>query len=317
MYGNHTRRIFILMVTNSDFTKLCGFVVVRKPNLSMKKYLISGALMFLLTEFLQGQELYFKPILRYNQSVSAQDAPRYFDLSITEDSRGYGVTIPVRCDIHNFSLSSGFRYGGTLGYKFNKTFGVEFGLEYFRSKKTLEADEATGSYSIPGITDWKLQSINALPSFTFGRDFNNSALLVSIGPVIGVSWLDNSLYAKDLDKNNFSKTYALSKDLCLGYNWGFEYDYFLKPGFALLVECGMENYSYTPHAATLTEYHDYGNEQTEAEYISIKKIKYENEIRNYDPGSQIPEERIKETIWMNTVYFGIGVKYIFKGHEKN
>lgn len=270
----------------------------------MRKQMLIGLLF--LAELIQGQELYFKPYVKYNYSLSSQVAPEFFYVNIPFGYlRGYRS---VGGTIEQFTLSSGYKYGGTVGYKFNDIIGVEIGLDYFNSKKTIESEEA---FSFAGTTDWNLKSINSSPSFTFSKNYNKSVLTGKFGVLIGISWLDNAIYAKTID---CGRSYALSKNLCLGYVMGIEYTYLMMPHFAVSIECGIENYSYVPHSARLIE-------NTVPGATFMKDIVYKDEIRDAncysdpDQGSffydqKNREVRIQEKIKMNSVYCSIGVKYI-------
>lgn len=270
----------------------------------MKKIIFLVTLLFIV-KLLQAQELYLKPILRYNLSISTQAAPQYFTLP--------NLYLPISSSIKEFSLSSGFKYGGTLGYRFNESIGLELDLEYFNPDRTIEADKVRSAFI--GTTNWNFKSFNTIPSFIFSKNFNKSVLTGKIGVLIGVSRLVNSIYIEN-SIERYNKTYLLSKELSLGYLLGLEYNYFVKPNFAFFFEFGEEHYSYSPSSASLTENFVYKSKITNNS-ISVEKIEYRDKIEGYIADPNKPEVRIKETINMNSIYFGIGFKLIMSKNEKN
>jgi hypothetical protein len=283
----------------------------------MNKCLVT--LIFTLYAFgqVQGQQLYFKPYIRYHQSVNSENAPQYFALEIIiPNGPNYVTGIHVLSGIKEFSLAGGFKYGGTVGYQFSNILGVEAGIDYFKTNKSIKADML--AYNPSGITNWNYQSLQASPSFTFRKKNKKSSLTGKIGVIIGVVWLENSVRFQD----NNRKIYQFDKNISLGYMLGFEYNYYFKHVFSFVVECGLEHSTYTPKKASLVEIRGFTGNSVQSQTEYTKEINYVNNIQNlpvnsnyygyrYTSDQNKPEVRIKEAIRLSSVYLGIGIKYNF------
>lgn len=268
--------------------------------------------------------MYVKAYARYHQSISSQRAPQYFYPGYL--ANGYGIGQNVSSDIKTFSLASGFKYGGGIGYQFNNVLGIETGIDYFSTKSNFKAD--ANFFVIAATTKWAYQSIEASPSLTAKKIMNKSSLIIKAGPVIGVAWLLNTVKAGSY----LSRTYQLEKHITLGYTMGMEYDRKINDAFSFVIECGLEHSSYTPSKANLKAIKYPGSMSVQDQNEYRKKIVYAKEVRNLDvtynynnnnifQGSFVsdenkPETRIKQSIKFNTAFFGIGVKYNFGRNEK-
>lgn len=272
----------------------------------------------------QSQQIYIKVYTQYHLAISSEPSPQYFDPG--DLTNGYYVE-NVSSDIKDFSIASGFKYGGAVGYQFNDVLGIETGIDYFGTKRNIKADFAF--FAFAATTKWDYQSIQASPSLTAKKTMNKSSLIIKAGPIIGMAWLKNTVQAGDY----LSRTYLLEKHLTLGYTMGIEYDSKLSSTLSLLIECGLEHSSYTPSKAKLKAINVPGSTSVDDQSEYLKKIEYVKQVRNldvfptynnyniyfansYNSNPAKPEIRIKQSINFNTAYLGIGFKYNIGGNEK-
>ena len=268
----------------------------------------------------QSQQIYIKAYTQYHLSLSNEPAPQYFDPGYL--SYGY-YGYPVSSDIEDFSIASGFKYGGAVGYRLNDVLGIETGIDYFGTKRNIKADFV--AFAFAATTKWDYQSIQASPSLTAKKTLNKSSLIIKAGPIIGMAWLKNTVQAGDY----LSRTYLLEKHLTLGYTMGIEYDCKLNSTLSLLIECGLEHSSYTPSKAKLKAITVPVGTTAQDPYLN--KIDYVKQVRNLDISSgysnyyfpnsyfsnqTMSEIRIKQTMSFNTAYIGIGFKYNIGSNEK-
>jgi len=271
---------------------------------------ISLIILFVCSISVYGEEIYFKPYIRYHLPLITQNAPVYFNMP-SYVPNGIMLLNPIPSDIENFSLARGFKYGATFGYTFNDVIGVELSSDYFSTDKTFTSNTS----NMNGILNWKLNSLNFIPTFTFSRKYFNSSVTGKIGFITGITGLEKSISTEN--SNPFS--YRFDRNISLGYTFSIEYNYKLSDKLALAAECGIENTYYTPTKAELTGYF---NPDYPADYYStyIRTINYENNIRNqqtypdysstnYLPDQNSPQKRIKETLIMNSLFLGISLKY--------
>lgn len=273
---------------------------------------ISLIILFLCSILVYGEEIYFKPYIRYHLPLITQNAPVYFNLP-TYVPNALILINPIPSDIDNFSLAQGFKYGGTLGYTFNDILGVELSSDYFSTDKTFTSNT---SY-MNGILNWKLNSLNFIPTFTFSRKYFNSSVTGKIGLITGITGLEKSIRTV----STTPLSYRFDKNISIGYTISIEYNYKLTDKLALAAECGIENTYYTPTKAELTGYF---NQVYPIDSYStyIRTINYENNIRNQPtyfygygsseinlPDQNSPQTRIKETLIMNSLFLGISLKY--------
>lgn len=257
-----------------------------------------------------GIEIYFKPYVRYQIPFLTQDAPIYFNIPIYSPG-DLRLSNPISSEIENFSLAKGFKYGGTLGYAFNDVLGLELSGDYFTTNKTFVS---YNSYQ-NGIINWNLNTFNISPVFTFSKNYNKSIVIGKIGLIAGITNLDKSIRTDETTP----LSYKFDKNIDLGYSISLEYNYKLSKKFAVVAECGMENTYFTPKKAELTKYF---NTDLPLDFYSpyVKTILYKNDITNQQtseyyggtiilPDQNAPQIRIKETLMMNSIFFGISLKY--------
>jgi hypothetical protein len=74
------------------------------------------------------------------------------------------ITIPTFAD-EDFSLSSGLKYGLTLGYTFKNNLGVELGVDYFNRHKEFTIEKTSRL-----TKDWSYKATTFRPVVTFTVD---------------------------------------------------------------------------------------------------------------------------------------------------
>jgi len=259
----------------------------------------------------KAQRLDIKPYFLYHQTVSKQNEPVFYD-DYTDIPYNYYPFLGYLPSFVNsdFTLASGLEYGFAIDYTFRNNLGFELGLGYFNSLVDKKETRLTPPMPMPvdGVTtnfcttDWNYHSIAMRPLFSYTVLIGKSAVIGKTGPTIHyVSATRNIFY---MDEKILTCTFA--NRLNWGYSTILEYDYQLSEQFSLAIELGFEQYKYTPNKATV-EYGErfvHGGEKDEILYVN--KISYDLDRSNY---SQLPKERLKESILFNNIYFGIGIKY--------
>ncbi len=268
-----------------------------------------------------GQELYFKASSNYHISTATQPMPEYFTyldyvpLYLT----GNDLFIPP-VYFHNpdFSIASGFNFQGAIGYSFNDFLSLELGFSRRTNSKTEIKLDENAINVIPGKTDWRLTSYTVAPKFLFSKTLNKSTLSLFLSG--GLSFNTLNLKASVLRSTNDSTIeYDFDRTNAFSWEYGIEYDYKISSLFSVFTTVGINNSYYKPHKATLvklTEIYEF-NLNTR-----LQNINYVDDISNIemlidDNGDYIddpdsPEIRLKETLRLNSVYCGIGIKYSLK-----
>ncbi|PTB96475.1 hypothetical protein C9994_07120 [Marivirga lumbricoides] len=270
---------------------------------------------FLLTLFISyacfsfGQGVYLKASSNYNFSASTQQMPEYFTYRVNLPGgsaiNGYNINLSV----NEFSLSSGLNFQGAVGYSFNDFLSFEIKFSTFgNSKKEFEASPEL-TYAANGKTEWKLQNYSLLPTLIFDQTFNKSTVSILVYSGIGFSTLKiKASFNEDFREYEFDRSNTFS------WGYGLEYNYSFSKQFSLFTNIGINNTNYTPEKAGLI------SSSNSLEYLttSRKEIQYVDEITNLelwyngssDPDN--PEIRLKETIKLNSVFWGVGIKYELK-----
>jgi hypothetical protein len=266
--------------------------------------LINSTLLF-------SQGIYFKASSNYNFKTITQQMPEYFSYKITVPSYfGWGNTYSynINFSVNEFSVSSGRNLQGAVGYSFNDFLSFEIKFSTFgNSKKEFEASPKP--YGPNGKTEWNLHSYSLLPTILFGQTFNKSTINIFVYSGFGFSKLN---IKASLDEN--FREYKLDENNTFSWGYGLDYAYTISKHFSLFTNIGINNTNIEPKKAKLI------SSSSSMEYMTVsqKEIQYVNEITNLelgyygssDPNS--PEIRFKETLKLNSVYWGIGIKYTLK-----
>jgi len=248
-----------------------------------------------------SQGVYFKASSNYNISISKQQMPEYFTFQIYVP---YGASISgdVNLSVEEFSIASGLNLQGAAGYSFKDFISFELKFSTFsNSEKKFKASKEH-VFAFSGETEWNLCGYSLLPTVLFGQTFNKSTVNIFVYSGFGLSKLNiKALLNEDFREYKFDRSYTFS------WGYGLEYSYSISKNFSLFTNIGINNTSYTPRKAKLT------SSSYSMEYLttSQKEIEYLDEINNLELGynSNSPEIRLRETLKLNSFYWGIGIKY--------
>jgi hypothetical protein len=239
-----------------------------------------------------------KPYARYHQSISPQEEPDFYSTRVNEEN-------PPRIFIDDFILASGLKYGLTVGYTFKNNLGVELSADYFnRHADYFYHDNIfsppTSTFSHGYV--WNYKTITFRPTLTFTVNRRKTSLTGKAGPLLALADAEQSDHWIVNGNDHKGSICTFDKNLNLGYNVGFEYNYHLSKSLAVAVELGLEQYNYTPEKSKV-QYDD--NKQVEIEYTNkITKVNL-----------MTKQVRFKESILFNSLYFGIGIKYTIGGSK--
>ena len=268
---------------------------------SMRKILLLLLVFgFVVSHQLIAQDFYFTPRVRYHTSLSSRNAPGYF-----------GFTEAQNNIITDFSLAAGMKYGIAVGYRLNDIFSIELGFDRFKSSESVTSQiklYGEGLYAVGNLVYepdaiWQFRSFNSIPTITMSKAFGRSAFIAKAGVIVGIGQLKYTI-----SKDFHGDEWKLSKELCLGYTMGFEYNTRIMSRLSLMVECGVENSSYTPNEAMMSKAGENRTPFEQRTVYSRQKI-YRSKISNYLIDSNQPEVRIKETTRFQSLYLGFGVKF--------
>jgi hypothetical protein len=220
------------------------------------------------------------------------------------------ILIPNTATDEDFSLSSGLKYGLTLGYTFKNNLGVELGVDYFNRHKEftiMKQSELT--------KDWSYQATTFRPAVTFTVDNKKSSFTGKAGPICVLTDAEQSHFRSE----ELLSTCTFNKHLNWGYSAGIEYNYHFSPSFALSMELGLEQYNFTPKKSKV-QYEavdDFHYDETGKLIIAKKvlEINYVNKVDQAKVDGVFSDKRFKESILFNSLYFGIGIKYTIGGHK--
>jgi len=267
------------------------------------------------TTFLYSQNVYFKVGSNYHVSTTTQKMPGYFDYAINVRPSGGISSLPVNLNVDEFSVASGISFQGSIGYSFNDFLSVELNFSTFsNTKKEFNASPAQ-QYMPNGITNWELQQYNLLPTILFGKSFNKSTVNIFIYSGLGLSKLNINVKVPQSNtvQENY-REYEFSNSNSFSWGYGVEYTYSLGEKMSLYANIGINSCYYKPVKAQIN------SSSTQIEYLttSEKEIEYVDKIENVEvnpDGSNkpnVPEIRLNETLKLNSIYLGIGIKYTLK-----
>jgi hypothetical protein len=256
-----------------------------------------------------GQGIYLKTSSNYNFSASTQQMPEYFTYQVNLPA-GYGMSgYNINLSVNEFSLSSGLNFQGAVGYSFNDflSFELKF-LTFKNSKKEFEASPEL-EYAANGETEWELHNYSLLPTLILGQTFNKSNVSILVYSGFGFSKLNIKA-----SLNEDFREYEFDRNNTFSWGYGLEYNYSISNKFSLFTNIGINNTNYKPEKAELV------SSSYSMEYLttSQKEIQYVDEITNLELGyngssdPDNPEIRLKETLKLNSIFWGIGIKYTLK-----
>ena len=276
-----------------------------------------------------AQTTNIKPYFRYYQHISSQYEPVFYNVYVQMSgySGEYIMLINPTSYSEKFTLAKGLEYGFTIDYIFCNQLGIELSVGYFSSLnkrfKSREIDiNSTQLYMSPPartlnkLADepliinstiytypitWNYHSFVIRPMFSYAVKQGKSSFIGKIGPMIQYVYASTSVFSQD-DSYKLA-TCTFTNQLNLGYSIGLEYNHKMSKQLSLAIECGFEQYRYTPNNATVKYKKNDMEDQYEITYVN----RIVNEQTPYDYPSIL--KKIKKTILFNNVYLGIGIKY--------
>ncbi len=255
---------------------------------------------------LLGQGLYVKAGSNFHISTERYQMPRYFDFGIqTPSSTGIGAN-NVNVNNNEFSVASGFNFQGAVGYAINDFLSVEMKISTFSNfKREIEASPRS-EYGLNGETEWNLRSYSLLPTIYLGHSFGKSSMNIFVFTGAGFNQLNIVAYMPKRPEEH--SEYEFDQSWAFSWGYGLEYSYSVNDRWSLFTNIGF-NYShhFFNHAKLISS-------SMNLDYLTAyqKEIEYVNEILNVDfDYRKKPERRLKETLKLNSVFLGVGVKRVF------
>ena len=304
--------VFFLIVINA-IVHYSDPTVMKLP----RKTCVLAAIIILQLSCSYGQSFYVKAGGAFHLPIITQESPALFSFMVLP--RGGYNSVEINQKNYEFSLAEGVGFNGAVGRSLNKNISIELGLSYFtNTKKEFEADQQN-LYSANATTTWKFKNYALHPTIVIGQTMNRSTINANFNVGIGFS----SLQANTSFDNLF-REYSFSKSFSYGYGYGIEYLYQASSTIQWYIQAGVNNTYYSPTHAELTSSSDLlANLQ-----VYQREIDYVKEIKNLQlpyssSSSQIytdinkPEVRPKETLKLNSVFLGIGIKFTLSKHEKD
>jgi len=304
--------VFFLIVINT-IVHYSDPTVMKLP----RKTCVLAAIIILQLSCSYGQSFYVKAGGAFHLPIITQESPDLFSFIVNIRPSSGISSAEVNQKNYEFSLAEGFSFNAAVGRPLNNHVSFELGLSYFtNTKKEFEADPLY-SYVPNGTTTWRFKNYALHPTIVIGQTMNRATINANFNVGIGFS----SLQAKASFDNSFCE-YSFSKSFSYGYGYGIEYLYQMSPTFQWYIQAGINNTYYTPTHAELSSSNLIANL-----YVYQREIDYVKEIKNlplpYSASpSQIytdinkPQIRLRETIKLNSVFLGIGIKYTLSKHEK-
>ena len=277
----------------------------------MRKLFILPLFLTIITSNIFCQGIYFKASSNYSFSTCNQQMPEYFSYQI-ELPTYMGTTesyYNVNTSSNEFSISSGLNFQGTAGYSINDFLSFELKFSAFNNSKTEFDASPELKYAANGNTDWVFHNYSLLPTVLFGQTFNKSTVNIFFYSGLGISKLN----IKASLNENF-REYEFDKNYTFSWGYGLEYDYSISKNFSFFTNIGINNTNYKPEKSELI------SSSFSMDYLttSQKEIQYVDKITNLELGyngssvSASPEIRLKEVLKLNSVFLGIGIKYMIK-----
>lgn len=248
------------------------------------------------TTYCQG--VYFKTSANYNISTINRPMPEYFSYQV---SSPYGFSFNV-LNINEFSIASGLNLQGTVGYSLNDFLSFELRISTFRNSKKIFENPPESQFT-NGKAECDYGSLSLLPTVLFGQTFNKST--ISIFAYSGLGYSNLNIKAS-LNEDYFNE-YEFAKSKTFSWGYGLEYAFAVSKKFSVFTNIGVNNSIYKPKKAELI------SSSSSLEYLttSQKEIKYVDEITNLqlEYNANSPEVRLNQTLKLNSIYFGLGIKY--------
>jgi hypothetical protein len=253
-----------------------------------------------------GQSLTISLNSRYHNPLTTQKSPEYYNVFIYNPI--IGGYFPINySDVNNFSLAEGFDYGGNIGYKFNETLELGLDIHYFSIDKKYP-----GEYSdiYPSETEWELMTMKYAPYFSFGKKINKVCICARSSFIIAQPKLRKSYFY--LNEYNTRKTMEFKEEWSYGYSFSLDFNYNISQYIVGYISLGVENIYYTPKEGFLIK--SFTN-NLENMTLNLREIYYSENINEFVFAADKPDQRITETVKLNSYFIGFGIKYLIHLNE--
>lgn len=217
------------------------------------------------------------------------------------------------------SFGRGSKYGGSIGYEISKNFGVEFGVEYTKSKEfeytyvdnykhILEPEEIKLKDEYNNRFNAKMLSFH--PEVYIKSDHEKFRPYLKLGMVI--AQCSNTIYqglylsGTGYMSSYISRELANEKNVSLGFSVGTGFDLKLFEGIYFTAEIKYSNITYSPKKGEVTSYTIDGESVVDLLNTNEKYIEYVDEYyatQNDNPSTPYQDLKV-QYIFDNLAVFG-------------
>lgn len=270
-----------------------------------------AALLLLLNTQLNAQQLYASLGAGYNLPMATQNINQYGLYNYTRFEDGY------REERVNISFGQGFNVQGSIGYLFNRNFGLELGASYLFSStsKISENYEATSFDPTPLRIDFETsaQMFRLIPTLVLKNEFRNYSLYSKFGVVAGFG---DIIFEREIQNGN--EQAIIHQKLDGGLAWGLSLalgaTYAVNEKLDLFAELKLISMSYAPSKGLVTKY--IVNDVDELPFLTTeeKEVEFVDEfsIDYNDPSpSDEPTKALKHSLPFSSIGLNIGLSYKF------
>jgi hypothetical protein len=253
-------------------------------------------IMLIQIDLINGQSIYFKSTGAFEVPISQQTIPDYFTFQIYTPSTAGGSLNAIQKYDAKFSLGKGINIEEALGYNLNNLISFEIGISYYTNIKRKFI-----TYLGNGLTNWHYQNVCLMPEIIIGKNVSEkSRVNFLLSPGFGISNVKVTASMSD-----YFTTYSFKSGISYSLGYGFEYLHKLFSKIQLSINAGLNHLFYTP------KYAEAVSSTVNPEYLPIyyKQIDYVKKIVNDDKWFEKPGKRLQETLKVNSIYLGVGVKY--------
>ncbi len=210
-------------------------------------------------------------------------------------------------------IGTGLPFVLAVGYKLNKHFGFELGIDYFYGFK-MKTKSTSDYYTYE--TKYSGQMLSIVPAFVISLPLDKILPYARLGLKLGVL---NSLVMSDHNVNSYPQkaTTSITIDsksklyggIAFGVQSAVGADFVLSDLISLFAEIQVDGISYSPSHGKFTEYTENGVDKLSSMTEKEKRWDYLKEVDGNKtiPDSE-PDENVKQNYPFGNVGLVIGVK---------
>ena len=217
----------------------------------------------------------------------------------------------------NISFGQGFNVQGSIGYLFNRNFGLELGASYLLGS-TSEIDfnylaSSTNPNSSEVNYELSAQMYRINPSLVLKAKFRTISPYAKMGLIAGIGEVNFRRESKSV----FSH-YRSNFQVFGGISWGLSAsmgaNYAINRDLDLYAELNIISMSYAPSKGLVTEYmingenrlHSLTTEDKEVEFVEENTVDYNSPDSPDEPSSEV-----KHSLPFSSIGLNIGLSYKF------